>query len=198
MIFLIVGWKIKLGKKKTHVKNTVNFSTLSLQRVVVRHTLASMSQPNAPQLHLQHKPFTVSDVGQLREKQANQRWCGTWSNGKTLKQTSYSGRMVKPRAWHHKAVFCEALVMPPSMCTHYCWYHDQCRDCHQWRRSSLRWLIRVSFTKADNNSQSLVSCLDQKFYSDEDLFGSDTPGQYKHLPLLNGSYSFMCNPLRLR
>lgn len=161
----------------------VNFSTLSLQRVVVRHTLASMSQPNAPRLHLQHKPSTVSDVGQLREKQANQRRCGNCSNVKTLKQKSDSCRMVKPRAWHHKAVFCEALVMPPSMRTHYCRYHGQCCDCcHQWQRSSLRWLIWVSFTKANNNGQSLVSCLDQNFYSEEDLFRSDTPGLIQASP----------------
>lgn len=93
-----------------------------------------------------------------------------------------NSRMVNPKAWHHKAAFCEALVTAPSMCTHYCCYHGQCRDCDRWQRSSLRWLIRVSFTKADNNGQSLVSCLDQNFYSEEDLFRSDTPGPIQASP----------------
>lgn len=178
-----MGSKNGVGRKKNpHGKIMANFSALRLQRIVVRHTLASVSCSNAPQLHLQHNPSTVSHLGQLREKQATQRWCGTCSNGETFKQTTDSCRMVNQRAVHHKEVFCEALVMVPFMCTLCCRYHGQCRDCNRWQSSSLRWLIRVSFTKADNNGQSLVSCLDQNFYSEKDLLRSDTPGHVQASP----------------
>lgn len=66
--------KTEWGEKKNpHGNIMTNFSALGLQRMVVRHTLASVSRSNAPQLHLQHNPSTVSDLGQLREKQATQR-----------------------------------------------------------------------------------------------------------------------------
>lgn len=63
--FILVGtlwWR----KTNSYQENTANFATASLQSIVVRHSRATVSGPNAPQLCLQHNPFTVWDVGQPR------------------------------------------------------------------------------------------------------------------------------------
>lgn len=81
--------------------------------------------------------------------------------------------MFGPRARRHQAVPCEALTMLLSTCTHCC-----CDD-GQYQTSSFRWLTWASFTQADNNGPSLVSCSHHNFDSEEDLCRSDTPGPYK-------------------
>lgn len=119
------------GGKQTRTRKTrPNFATPSLQSIVVRHSLATVSGSNAPQLCLQHSPLTVSHVGQPRGNRQIKGDLGLTAMGEIRSKKVSSRGMFGPRARRHQAVPCEAPAMVVSTCTRCCCDDGPGRDNH--------------------------------------------------------------------